>query len=121
MDTQVWCHQKINNLARTMEPTPHQPPSTTTILFSQRPPPLDLSTKCLAATSKEVQRFFSAGVPTITKGATSSTNRLIKKFVASSPESIALDALSHLLSPDFTHPLLPSPTLPVSNNPPIVT
>jgi hypothetical protein len=46
---------------------------------------------------------------------------LIKKFVASSPESIALDALSHLLSPDFTHPLLPSPTLPVSNNPPIVT
>jgi len=104
-----------------MEPTPHQPPSTTTILFSQRPPPLDLSTKCLAATSKEVQRFFSAGVPTITKGATSSTNRLIKKFVASSPESIALDALSHLLSPDFTHPLLPSPTLPVSNNPPIVT
>jgi hypothetical protein len=68
----------------------------------------------LAATSKEVQRFFSAGVPTI-------TNRLIKKFVASSPESIALDALSHLLSPDFTHPLLPSPTLPVSNNPPIVT
>jgi hypothetical protein len=75
----------------------------------------------LAATSKEIQRFFSAGVPTITKGATSSTNRLIKKFVASSPESIALDALSHLLSPDFTHPLLPSPTLPVSNNPPTVT
>ncbi|KAJ7001211.1 hypothetical protein NC653_011599 [Populus alba x Populus x berolinensis] len=46
-------------------------------------------------------------MPTITTRYTSTTNRLIKKFVASSPKSTTLDALSHLLSPDSTHhPLL---------------
>jgi hypothetical protein len=85
--------------------------------------PLNLSTKwnnfkCLAAISKQAQRFFSAVLPTVATRDTSATNRLIKKFVASSPKSIALDALSHLLSPDSTHhPLLYLLTLPVSNNP----
>jgi hypothetical protein len=86
-------------------------------------PPLNLSTKwnnfkCLAAISKQAQRFFSAVLPTVATRDTSATNRLIKKFVASSPKSIALDALSNLLSPDSTHhPLLYLLTLPVSNNP----
>ena len=48
---------------------------------------------------------------------TSSTNRLIKKCVASLPKSTALDAHSDLLSLDSTHhPLLYLLTLPVSNN-----
>jgi len=56
-------------------------------------------------------------MPTVATRDTSATNRLIKKFVASSPKSTALDALSHLLSPDSTHhPLLYLLTLPVSNN-----
>ncbi|KAJ7001210.1 hypothetical protein NC653_011599 [Populus alba x Populus x berolinensis] len=56
-------------------------------------------------------------MPTITTRYTSTTNRLIKKFVASSPKSTTLDALSHLLSPDSTHhPLLYLLTLLVINN-----
>ncbi|KAJ6346244.1 hypothetical protein OIU78_008804 [Salix suchowensis] len=90
-----------------------------TFLSQPTSPPLNLSTKwnnfkCLAAISKQTQRFFSAVLPTVATRDTSATNRLIKKFVASSPKSIALDALSHLLSPNSTHhPLLYFLTLPL--------
>ncbi|KAG6755151.1 hypothetical protein POTOM_040967 [Populus tomentosa] len=54
-------------------------------------------------------------MPTVATRDTSATNRLIKKFVASSLKSTALDALSHLLSLDSTrHPLLYLLTLHVT-------
>ncbi|KAJ6927183.1 hypothetical protein NC651_011301 [Populus alba x Populus x berolinensis] len=56
-------------------------------------------------------------MPTVATRYTSATNRLIKKFVASSPKSTTLNALSHLLSPDSTHhPMLYLLTLPVCNS-----
>ncbi|KAG6755166.1 hypothetical protein POTOM_040982 [Populus tomentosa] len=54
-------------------------------------------------------------MPTIATRDTSATNRLIKKFVASSLKSTALNALSHLLSPNSTHhPQLYLLTLPLA-------
>ncbi|KAL9347616.1 hypothetical protein Peur_058982 [Populus x canadensis] len=56
-------------------------------------------------------------MPTVAIQDTSATNRLIKRFVASSLKSTTLNALSYILSPDFTHhPLLYLLTLPVNNN-----
>ncbi|EEF41095.1 pentatricopeptide repeat-containing protein, putative [Ricinus communis] len=61
-----------------------------------------------AALSKQGQRFLSSLAIATTKGDTVATNRLIKKFVAASPKSIALDALSHLLNPHSSHSHLSS-------------
>ncbi|KAJ6985833.1 hypothetical protein NC653_023691 [Populus alba x Populus x berolinensis] len=121
MHAHVRYHQKIttshvpwnhhHHLSHRQQPLPY--------LSQPTSHPLNLSTKwnnfkCLAAISKQAQRFFSAVLPTVATRDTSATNRLIKKFVASSPKSIALDALSHLLSPDSTHhPLLYLLTLPL--------
>ncbi|KAF3443608.1 hypothetical protein FNV43_RR13296 [Rhamnella rubrinervis] len=43
----------------------------------------------------------------------SATVKLIGKFIGSSPKSIALNTLSHLLSPDTSHPHLTSLALPL--------
>ncbi|CAK7329437.1 unnamed protein product [Dovyalis caffra] len=116
MNTHAWYQQKITT---SHVPWNHHSRRRPQLLpyLSQPPPPLNLSTKwhfkCVAAISKQAQRFFSAVVPSLVTGDTSASNRLIKKFVASSPKSITLDALSHLLSPDSTHPLLSSLTLPL--------
>lgn len=67
-----------------------------------------------ASLSKQGQRLLrSLAVTRDSKTA----NRLISKFVASSPQFIALNALSHLLSPHPTHPHhLSSLALPVSHS-----
>ncbi|KAI3804048.1 hypothetical protein L1987_32216 [Smallanthus sonchifolius] len=52
-----------------------------------------------AALSKQGQRFLTS-VATTDDPAT--TARLIRKFIASSSKSVALDAISHLVSPDNT-------------------
>ncbi|WCJ39935.1 pentatricopeptide (PPR) repeat-containing protein [Euphorbia peplus] len=67
------------------------------ILFSEPRQQQQVSWKC-EALSKQGQRFLSS----LATADISSGNRLIKKFVASSPKSIALDALSHLLSPPLS-------------------
>ncbi|KAJ0011285.1 hypothetical protein Pint_34215 [Pistacia integerrima] len=54
-----------------------------------------------ASLSKQGQRFLRSLV--VTRDS-KTANRLISKFVASSPQFIALNALSHLLSPHSTHP-----------------
>lgn len=67
-----------------------------------------------ASLSKQGQRFLtSLAVTRDSKTA----NRLISKFVSTSPRFIALNALSHLLCPHSTHPRhLSSLALPVSHS-----
>lgn len=60
------------------------------------------------ALSKQGQLFLSSVARD-----PSASNRLICKFIASSSKSIALNALSHLLSPTTTHPHLSSLALPL--------
>lgn len=69
--------------------------------------------------TKQVHRFFSSLTSTAAVDDPATANRLIKKFVASSPKSIALNALSHLLSPRNSHPHLSAIAFPVS--PPLVS
>ncbi|CAN0845722.1 Pentatricopeptide repeat-containing protein At2g17033, partial [Linum grandiflorum] len=59
----------------------------------------------ITALSKQGERFFSSLTATaaVGGGEDSAATRLIKKFVAASPKSIALEALSSLLSPDSSH------------------
>ncbi|KAJ0077182.1 hypothetical protein Patl1_35866 [Pistacia atlantica] len=59
-----------------------------------------------ASLSKQGQRFLRSLV--VTRDS-KTANRLISKFVASSPQFIALNALSHLLSPHSTPPPPPPP------------
>ncbi|KAJ9189505.1 hypothetical protein P3X46_000790 [Hevea brasiliensis] len=83
--------------------------------LSQPPAPLkNLSSKWVfecSALSKQGQRFFSSLATAA--GDTSATNRLIKKFVAASPKSVALDALSNLLSPHSSYPHLSAFAFPL--------
>lgn len=70
--------------------------------------------QCLTARlTKQGQRFLSSLALAVTRDS-KAASRLISKFVASSPQFIALNALSHLLSPDTTHPRLSSLAFPVS-------
>lgn len=69
-------------------------------------PPQPPSFQCPTANlSKQGQRFLSSLA--VTRDS-KTADRLISKFVASSPQFIALNALSHLLSPDTSHPRLSS-------------
>ncbi|KAJ4851542.1 hypothetical protein Tsubulata_019456 [Turnera subulata] len=61
------------------------------------------------ALSKAGQRFFTLVATKRKAGDTLANSRLIKKFVTSSPKSVALEALSHLLS----HPHLSSLAFPL--------
>ncbi|KAH7518355.1 hypothetical protein FEM48_Zijuj09G0163000 [Ziziphus jujuba var. spinosa] len=72
-------------------------------------PPSSSSIKC--ALSKQGLRFIST--LSVNAGDPSASAKLIGKFVGSSSKSIALNALSHLLSPDTTHPHLTSLALPL--------
>ncbi|CAN1134636.1 Pentatricopeptide repeat-containing protein At2g17033 [Linum perenne] len=69
----------------------------------------------ITALSKQGERFFSSLIATATagEGDDSAANRLIKKFVAASPKSIALEALSSLLSPDSSHLRISRHALPL--------
>ncbi|XP_037495802.1 pentatricopeptide repeat-containing protein At2g17033 [Jatropha curcas] len=66
-----------------------------------------------AALSKQGQRFLSSLATATAARDNSATNSLIKKFVAASPKSIALDALSHLLSPNSSYSHLSSLAFPL--------
>ncbi|KAM6558478.1 hypothetical protein CsatA_027717 [Cannabis sativa] len=61
------------------------------------------------ALTKQGHRFLST--LSVKAGDPSAAHKLIGKFVAASPKSISLNALSHLLSPDTTHPHLTSHSL----------
>ncbi|KAG4160294.1 hypothetical protein ERO13_D02G227800v2 [Gossypium hirsutum] len=63
--------------------------------------------------TKQAHRFFSSLTSTAAVDDPATANRLIKKFVASSPKSIALNALSHLLSPRNSHPHLSAIAFPL--------
>ncbi|KAK6240709.1 hypothetical protein QQP08_008224 [Theobroma cacao] len=63
--------------------------------------------------TKQGHRFFSSLAATADVNDPATANRLIKKFVASSPKSIALNALSHLLSPRNSHPHLSALAFPL--------
>ncbi|KAA3482255.1 pentatricopeptide repeat-containing protein [Gossypium australe] len=63
--------------------------------------------------TKQAHRFFSSLTSTAAVDDPAIANRLIKKFVASSPKSIALNALSHLLSPRNSHPHLSAIAFPM--------
>lgn len=67
------------------------------------------------AVTKQSERFLST--LSLSAGDFLATHKLIGKFVASSPKSTALNALSHLLSSDTLHPHLTSLALPVRNFP----
>ncbi|GMP37408.1 hypothetical protein CsSME_00009103 [Camellia sinensis var. sinensis] len=73
-----------------------------------QPPPIS-TTHC--ALTKQGHRFLSSLATTTDDP--SHSNRLIRKFVLSSSKSIALNALSHLLSPHTPHPHLSSLALPL--------
>ncbi|GLT75293.1 hypothetical protein SLA2020_470280 [Shorea laevis] len=75
----------------------------------RRQPPIKGET-CVALT-KQGRSFLSSLA--ISSGDSAIANRLIKKFVASSPKSVALNALSHLLSPRNSHSHLSSLALPL--------
>ncbi|KAH1099141.1 hypothetical protein J1N35_016062 [Gossypium stocksii] len=63
--------------------------------------------------TKQAHCFFSSLTSTAAVNDPATANRLIKKFVASSPKSIALNALSHLLSPRNSHPHLSAIAFPL--------
>ncbi|MBA0799299.1 hypothetical protein Gohar_009825 [Gossypium harknessii] len=63
--------------------------------------------------TKQAHRFFFSLTSTAAVDDPATANRLIKKFVASSPKSIALNALSHLLSPRNSHPHLSAIAFPL--------
>ncbi|CAL1372886.1 unnamed protein product [Linum trigynum] len=65
----------------------------------------------ITALSKQGQRFFSSLAATAVIGG--DENRVIKKFVAASPKSIALEALSTLLSPESSHLRISGLALPL--------
>lgn len=66
----------------------------------------------LCALSKQGHRFFTSLSTTSATNDPLATNRLIRKFIASSSKSIALNALTHLLKPNSSHPHLSSLALP---------
>ncbi|GMH04086.1 hypothetical protein Nepgr_005925 [Nepenthes gracilis] len=64
------------------------------------------------ALTKQGQRFLTS-IATVAAGDTSATSRMISKFIASSPKSVSLSTLSHLLSPNTNYPHLSSLALPL--------
>ncbi|PRQ25035.1 putative Smr domain-containing protein [Rosa chinensis] len=78
----------------------------------RHPPPQSKSSlQIQCALTKQGQRFLTklaanAGDPSV-------ANKLISKFLSSSPKSTALTTLSYLLSPHTTHPHLSSLALPL--------
>lgn len=72
--------------------------------------------KCVL--TKQAHRFLSTLTTTVgdPSASASATHKLIQKFVASSPKSVSLNALSHLLSPNTSHHHLSALALPVSPN-----
>ena len=93
-------------------------------LFSKAPKSYDgfcsyhfrpnLQVKC-ATLTKQSHRFLSTLATTAAAGDHSATNRLIRKFVASSPKSITLNVLSDILSSRTAQPGLCSVALTVSS------
>ncbi|KAK2974307.1 hypothetical protein RJ640_026868 [Escallonia rubra] len=77
----------------------------------QPPPRLPLAPQC--ALSKQGHRFLTSLAATSAADDPYATTRLLRKFVASSSKSVALSALSHLLSPTTSHPHLSSLALPL--------
>ncbi|XVE67210.1 hypothetical protein DITRI_Ditri08aG0141800 [Diplodiscus trichospermus] len=73
--------------------------------FRPKPPLIKCESGGVPLT-KQGHRFLSSLAATTGPSDPAIANRLIKKFVASSPKSIALNALSHLLSPRNSHPHL---------------
>lgn len=71
--------------------------------------PFKLLPSC--ALSKQGHRFFTS-LATSATGDALVTDRLIRKFIASSSKSVALNALSHLLTPNSSHPHLSSLAFP---------
>lgn len=69
--------------------------------------------------TKQGHRFLSSLAATAGVSDPAAASRLIKKFVASSPKSIALNALSHLLSPRNSHPHLSALAFPVRPSSPL--
>ncbi|XP_022748524.1 pentatricopeptide repeat-containing protein At2g17033 [Durio zibethinus] len=63
--------------------------------------------------TKQGHRFLSSLVANAGVNDHATANRLIKKFVASSPKSVALNALSHLLSPRNSQPNLAALAFPL--------
>lgn len=63
---------------------------------------------------KQGHRFLSSLSSPALAGDPSATDRHIKKFVAASPKSVALNVLSHLLSDHTSHPHLSFFALSVS-------
>ncbi|OAY52264.1 pentatricopeptide repeat-containing protein At2g17033 isoform X2 [Manihot esculenta] len=104
----TWNHQRRRHSHCQQSPVPFlsQPPGTLKKLSSK------WMFEC-SALSKQGERFFSSLANARATGDTSATNRLIKKFVAASPKSVALDALSHLLSPHSSYHHLSSLAFPL--------
>lgn len=73
----------------------------------------NLQVKCTTLT-KQTHRFLSTLSTTAATGDQSATNRLIRKFVASSPKSITLSVLSNIVSTHTPQPELCSAALTVS-------
>uniref|UniRef100_A0A2N9HHB9 Smr domain-containing protein n=1 Tax=Fagus sylvatica TaxID=28930 RepID=A0A2N9HHB9_FAGSY len=69
--------------------------------------------KCVL--TKQAHRFLSTLTTTVgdPSASASATHKLIQKFVASSPKSVSLNALSHLLSPNTSHHHLSALALPL--------
>lgn len=63
------------------------------------------------ALSKHGQRLVHS--LTLAAGDATAADRMMRKFIAGSPKSVTLNALSHLMSPDTAHPNLSSLALPV--------
>ena len=78
----------------------------------RREPPPTFTIRC--ALSKQAHRFLTSLATTAVTDDPSVSTRQIRKFVHSSSKSIALNALSHLLCPDTSHPHLSSLAFPVS-------
>ncbi|KAA0039321.1 PPR protein [Cucumis melo var. makuwa] len=70
----------------------------------------NLQVKCTTLT-KQTHRFLSTLSTTAATGDQSATNRLIRKFVASSPKSITLSVLSNIVSTHTPQPELCSAAL----------
>ncbi|KAK7838616.1 pentatricopeptide repeat-containing protein At2g17033 [Quercus suber] len=82
----------------------HQPPQKLTSKL--------LSPKC--ALTKQAHRFLSTLSTTARdpSASSSATHKLIQKFVATSPKSVSLNTLSHLLTPHTSYPHLSALALP---------
>ncbi|KAF7127922.1 hypothetical protein RHSIM_Rhsim11G0078500 [Rhododendron simsii] len=76
-------------------------------------PPPNPMVRARCALSKQAHRFLTSLSNNAATDDPSVSNRLIRKFVQSSSKSISLNALSHLLSPQTSHPHLFSLAFPL--------